>query len=243
VLDALMASSFELRGDRTGATDDQTVVAVLGTIEGSGAGAVVLAQDSSGDARIKPEGYRKAVRAIELAARLRLPVVTLIDTRGADPLPSSEGHGVADAIARTFVALLACPSPTLAVVTGEGGSGGALAMAVCDRLIAWENAVFSVIAPEAAASILYRDASRGPELAERLRITAPDLARLGVVDDVVPEPPGGAHTAPAEAAESLVVRIAAELDELAAASERTRLQERHDRWREAGNRWIEHIRT
>jgi acetyl-CoA carboxylase alpha subunit len=169
--------------------------------------------------------------------------LTLIDTRGADPLPESEGHGIAAAIAQTFVALLECTSPTLAVVVGEGGSGGALAMAVCDRVIAWENAVFSVIAPEAAASILYRDASRGPELAERLGITADDLLRLGIVDEIVPEPPGGAHTEPAPAAESLAKRVAAEVSALAAVSQRTRLRRRHRRWREAGNQWIEHIRS
>src|SRR5205823_1735132 len=125
--------------------------------------------------RIKPSGFRKAVRALELAGRLGLPVLTIIDTRGGDPLPDSEAHGVASAIAKTFAAMLACPSPTVALVSGEGGSGGALAMAVADRVVALENAVFSVIAPEGAAAILYRDSSRAPELADRLGITAPDL--------------------------------------------------------------------
>jgi acetyl-CoA carboxylase carboxyl transferase subunit beta len=174
-----------------------------------------------------------------MAGRLGLPVVTVIDTRGADPLPSSEGHGVAAAIARTFLALLACPSPTLAVVTGEGGSGGALAMAVCDRVVVWENAVFSVIAPEGAASILHRDASRAPELAEQLRITADDLVRLRIADGIEPEPPGGAHTDPAGAADALAKRIERELDDLAAAGRRRRLAARHRRWRSGG---IEHIR-
>jgi acetyl-CoA carboxylase carboxyl transferase subunit beta len=175
---------------------------------------------------------------LDVAGRLGLPVVTLIDTRGADPLPSSEGHGIAAAIARTFETLLGCPSPTLAVVIGEGGSGGALAMGVCDRVLAWENAVFSVIAPEGAASILYRDATRGPELAERLGITASDLVELGIADEIVAEPPGGAHTDPVAAAETLSEHIAAGVADLARMSARKRLKARHIRWREAGNDWI-----
>jgi acetyl-CoA carboxylase carboxyl transferase subunit beta len=241
LLDALFARSFQLRGDRSGEPDDPAVVVRVGELA-TGATIVAIAEDSSGPGRIEPEGYRKVVRAVRLAGRLGLPVVTLIDTRGADPLPVSEGHGIAAAIASTFVELLGCPSPTLSVITGEGGSGGALAMAVCDRIIAWENAVFSVIAPEAAASILYRDASRGPELAERLGITAADLVRLKIVDDVVAEPPGGAHTDPARAADSLAARIAAEVGDLTAVSKRTRLRRRHRRWRGAGNAYIEHIR-
>jgi acetyl-CoA carboxylase alpha subunit len=167
--------------------------------------------------------------------------VTLIDTRGADPRAESEGAGIVPAVAWTFVSMLDCPTPTLAVVIGEGGSGGALAMAVCDRVLAWENAVFSVIAPEAAASILYRDAARGPELADRLRITAADLLQLGIVDEVIDEPAGGAHTDPDLAAEELATRIADEVERLAGTSERKRLRERHRRWREAGGGWIEHF--
>jgi len=240
LLDALLVSSFVLNGDRTGEPDDAAVIVRIGKLA-TGRSVVVVAEDASGAGRIEPEGYRKTVRAVRLAGRLGLPVVTVIDTRGADPIPTSEGHGVAAAIAQTFVALLGCPSPTLAVVTGEGGSGGALAMTVCDRVIAWENAVFSVIAPEAAASILYRDSSRGPELAGRLGITADELVRLGIVDGIIPEPPGGAHTDPVAAAESLSGRITAELAGLVTTSERKRLHKRHLRWRDAGNAWIEHI--
>jgi acetyl-CoA carboxylase carboxyl transferase beta subunit/acetyl-CoA carboxylase carboxyl transferase alpha subunit len=238
ILDTLLSTSFELRGDRTGASDDGTIVVRAGTLQGTARSVMVVAQDASGDARIKPAGFRKAIRAIQIAGRLGLPVITLIDTRGADPLPSSEGHGIAAAIAQTYVGLLACPSPTLAVIVGEGGSGGALAMAVCDRVIAWGNAVFSVIAPEGAASILYRDVSRSPELADRLGITAEDLEELGIVDEIVPEPPGGAHTAPALAAEDLSMRIASSLERLAGMGARKRLRGRHRRWRDAGNEWI-----
>jgi acetyl-CoA carboxylase carboxyl transferase subunit beta len=231
ITNGLVPSSFELRGDRSGAPDDQSVVVRIGRVTNTDRNAIVIAQDSSGEARIRPQGFRKAVRAIELAGRLGLPVVTLIDTRGADPLPSSEGHGVATAIARTFDAMLRCPSPTLAVVTGEGGSGGALAMTVADRVMAWENAVFSVIAPEAAATILFRDSSRSPELADRLGITVPDLVDLGIVDAVVPEPPGGAHINPPVAVQDLTYAIAAELTELVGARNGQRLRRRHHRWR------------
>jgi acetyl-CoA carboxylase carboxyl transferase subunit beta len=239
ILDFLLLSSFELRGDRTGATDDERVIVRIGVVAGTELNALVVGQDTSGDGRIRPQGFRKAIRGIELAGRLGLPVVTLIDTRGADPLPSSEGHGVAAAIAQTFQAMLACPSPTLAVVVGEGGSGGALAMAVADRVLAWENAVFSVIAPEGAATILYRDASRAPELAERLGITAEDLVALGIADSIVPEPPGGAQTEPGLAAEDLARYLGGELVELATARKGTRLRRRHGRWRNVTNRYIQ----
>jgi acetyl-CoA carboxylase carboxyl transferase subunit beta len=168
-------------------------------------------------------------------------VVTLIDTRGADPMSSSEGHGIAAAVARTFAALLACPSPTVAAVTGEGGSGGALAMAVCDHVLAWENSVFSVIAPEGAASILFRDSSRGPELAERLGITAEDLAELDIVDEIIGEPPGGAQADPRVAAEDLAGHIAEAVEALCSVRESRRLRAREHRWRHAGNSWIQRL--
>lgn len=233
VVDVLLPESFEIRGDRTGAPDDENVLVRVGH------GVVVIGQNASGDGRIRPQGFRKAVRAVELAGKLGLPLVTLIDTRGADPLPSSEGHGVASAIARTFDAMLACPAPTLAVVIGEGGSGGALSMAVADRVLAWENAVFSVIAPEAAAAILYREADRAPELAESLGITTPELLEQGIVDAVVPEPPGGAQADPAAAAEELAGAIEAELTQLAAARPGSRLRRRHRRWRKITDRYIQ----
>jgi acetyl-CoA carboxylase carboxyl transferase subunit beta len=238
VLDKLVGSHFDLRGDRTGATDDERVIVRLGYVHGTSINVVAIGQDASGDGRIRPQGFRKAVRAIELAGRLGVPVVTLIDTRGADPLPSSEGHGVASAIARTFEAMLGCPSPTLAVVIGEGGSGGALAMAPADRVLAWEHAVFSVIAPEGAATILYRDPARAPELAARLKITAPDLVDLGIVDVVVPEPHGGAQSSPQTASEDLAAAVVAELERLVEERPRPRLRKRGERWRKIGARYI-----
>jgi acetyl-CoA carboxylase carboxyl transferase subunit beta len=231
ILDVLVSDAVELRGDRVGGPDDPHVVVRVGRLAGYDVNVVAMAQDASGDGRIRAEGFRKAVRAIALGSRLGLPVVTVIDTRGADPLPASEAAGVAAAIARTFEAMLACTSPTVAVVTGEGGSGGALAMAVADRVIAWESAVFSVIAPEAAAAILYRDPSRGPELADRLRITSTDLVSLGLVDHVVPEPAGGVLADPQAAMQILASGVAEQVESLMALTLRRRLRQREKRWR------------
>ncbi len=230
IVDELLREAVELRGDRAGG-DDPHVVVRVGHLRASTRNVVAIAQDASGDGRIRPEGFRKAVRAIDLAGRLGIPVLTVIDTRGADPLPSSESGGVAAAIAKTFDAMLMCPSPTVAVLSGEGGSGGALAMATADRVIAWENAVFSVIAPEGAATILYREPSRAPELAEALRITVPDLTELGLVDVAVPEPPGGVQANPRLAMHELTLTVSAEVERLVTTRARRRSMHRHRRWR------------
>jgi acetyl-CoA carboxylase carboxyl transferase subunit beta len=229
VLDALLSGSVELRGDRQGGGDDEHVVARVGSLE-DGSPVVAIAQNAVGDGRIRPEGFRKTIRALDLAGRLGHSVVVVIDTRGADPLPGSEGGGIAVAIAQTFEAMLACPSPTLAVLVGEGGSGGALAMAVTDRVIACENAVFSVIAPEGAAAILYRDAGRASELAERLRITVEDLVELGLVDVVVPEPADGVAKQQVNMP-ILAQTVIAELDRLVRMRPGRRLAARHRRYR------------
>ena len=231
LLDVVVPDPVVLRGDRTGAPDDPGVLVRTGGLAGTKRNVLAIGLDASGDGRIRPEGFRKAVRAVQTAGRLGVPVVTVVDTRGADPLPSSEGAGIAAAIARTFEAMLACPAPTLAVLSGEGGSGGALAFTVADRVLAWDNAVFSVIAPEAAATILYRDPSRGPELAERLGITAPDLVRLGLVDRLIPEPPGGVPAHPQAAMALLASGVVSEIEGLAALAPRRRLRQREKRWR------------
>lgn len=176
----LCDSWLELRGN------DPTVRAGLATV--AGRRCVVVATDRyHRDGRPTPAGFRLAQRAVELAGRLGLPVVTLVDTPGADPSPASEVDGLAGEIARTFAAFADCPSPIVSVCVGEGGSGGALALAYADRLLITEHAVFSVIAPEGAAAILERDASRAPEVAERLALTSGDVHALGIVDEVVPE--------------------------------------------------------
>jgi acetyl-CoA carboxylase carboxyl transferase subunit beta len=163
------------------------VRAGLATLEGGRL--VVVAMDRhAADGRPQPAGYRLAQRAIALAGRLSLPLLALVDTPGADPSAASEADGIAGEIARTFAAMADLPSTSVSVCVGEGGSGGALALAHTDRLLIQEHAVFSVIAPEGAAAILERDTAKAPDLAARLKLTSADLLGLGIVDAVVPEP-------------------------------------------------------
>lgn len=166
----------------------------------------------------KPEGYRKAVRLMELASRFGLPVVTLVDTSGAFPGVEAEERGQAEAIARSTEACLALGVPMVATIVGEGGSGGAVALASSERVLMLEHAVYSVISPEGCASILWRTAEKAPEAAEAMKVTAQDLLGLGVIDRIVPEPVGGAHRDPAATAAALSQAIAQELDGLAGKS-------------------------
>ena len=161
----------------------------------------------------KPEGYRKAIRLMRLAARFGLPVVTLVDTPGAFPGVQAEERGQAEAIARSTEQCLALEVPLVAAIVGEGGSGGAIALAAANRVLMFEHSVYAVISPEGCASILWRTADKAADAAEAMRITAADLKQLGVVDRIVPEPVGGAHRTPGEAIASLAVAIS---DELAA---------------------------
>lgn len=163
----------------------------------------------------KPEGYRKAIRLMELAGRFGLPVVTLVDTSGAFPGIEAEERGQAEAIARSTEACLALPVPMVAVIVGEGGSGGAVALASAERVLMMEHAVYSVISPEAGASILFRTPDKAAEMAEAMKTTAQDLLALGVIDRIVPEPVGGAHREPALAAQTLAQAVGSELDKLA----------------------------
>ena len=162
----------------------------------------------------KPEGYRKAIRLMELAGRFGLPVVTLVDTSGAFPGVEAEERGQAEAIARSTEACLALPVPMVAAIVGEGGSGGAVALASAERVLMMEHAVYSVISPEGCASILWRTADKAPDAAEAMKVTAQDLASLGVIDRIVPEPVGGAHRDPRLAVSTLGSAIAEELDKL-----------------------------
>ncbi|WP_199554361.1 acetyl-CoA carboxylase carboxyltransferase subunit alpha [Sandaracinobacteroides hominis] len=162
----------------------------------------------------KPEGYRKAARLMEMADRFGLPIVTLVDTSGAFPGIEAEERGQAEAIARSTAACLQVEVPVVSVIIGEGGSGGAVALAAGNRVLMLENSVYAVISPEGCASILWRDKAKAPEAAVAMRITAQDLADLGVIDGVVPEPVGGAHRAPAEAMAKLGDAVAAALDSL-----------------------------
>ncbi|MCA1662179.1 MAG: acetyl-CoA carboxylase carboxyltransferase subunit alpha [Novosphingobium sp.] len=159
----------------------------------------------------KPEGYRKAIRLMELAGRFALPVVTLVDTSGAFPGVEAEERGQAEAIARSTEACLALPVPMVAAIVGEGGSGGAVALASAERVLMLEHAVYSVISPEGCASILWRTAEKAAEAAEAMKVTAQDLLSLEVIDRIVPEPVGGAHRDPAAMAATLRAAIGEEL--------------------------------
>ncbi|RPF72543.1 acetyl-CoA carboxylase carboxyltransferase subunit alpha [Aurantiacibacter spongiae] len=163
----------------------------------------------------KPEGYRKAIRLMELADRFGLPVVTLVDTSGAFPGIEAEERGQAEAIARSTEACLALGMPMVAAIVGEGGSGGAVALASAERVLMFEHAVYSVISPEGCASILWRTAEKAPQAAEAMKMTAQDLEAINVIDRIVPEPTGGAHRDPATAIGSLASAISEELDGLA----------------------------
>ncbi|GGD43537.1 acetyl-CoA carboxylase carboxyltransferase subunit alpha [Croceicoccus pelagius] len=217
-----------LGGDRAFA-DDQAILggfATLDTPEG-GIKVMVIGHEKGNDtqSRIrhnfgmgKPEGYRKAIRLMEMAGKFGLPVVTLVDTSGAFPGVEAEERGQAEAIARATEACLNLPVPMVAAIVGEGGSGGAVALASAERVLMMENAVYSVISPEGCASILWRTADRAPDAAEAMRVTAQDLKQLGVIDSIVPEPLGGAHRDPVAAAKSLGMAIAKELGGLSGKS-------------------------
>jgi acetyl-CoA carboxylase beta subunit/acetyl-CoA carboxylase alpha subunit len=209
--------ALELHGDRAG-SDDPSIRPVMAWLDERAI--MVIAMDPTVRPNPRPGGYRKAWRGLRLAGRLGIPIVTLVDTPGADASASSEAAGIASHIARTFAEVLEATSPVVAAVIGEGGSGGAMALATGDRLIIQEHAMFSVIAPEGAAAILHHDPTRAPEVARLLDPTASRLAALGLADEVVPEP-GGAEVATLWAA---VARHLAELDGIAPTA-------RGDRWR------------
>jgi acetyl-CoA carboxylase carboxyl transferase subunit beta len=219
-LQSIFTDFVPLSGDRMSG-DDPALVAGFAKLDGRSV--VLLGQERGPDdprrrgGRMLPEGYRKALRAMKLAEKFSLPLVTLIDTPGSLAIPEAERRGLAGSLAACLAFMSEIRTPTVAAVIGEGGSGGALALALADRLLVQENGVFSVIGPEGAAAILYRDASRAEDLTESLKLTSHDLLRLGLIDDIVPEPPGGAHLAPEQAAAELrdaLVRHIYELDQL-----------------------------
>jgi acetyl-CoA carboxylase carboxyl transferase subunit alpha len=181
-----------------------------------------------------PEGYRKALRLLGLAEKFVKPVITFIDTPGAYPGVGAEERGQAEAIARNLKAMASLRTPIVAVVTGEGGSGGALAIGMGNRVLMLEHTVYSVISPEGCAAILWGDASRAAEAAEVMRTTAPDLLRLGVIDGIVPEPVGGAHRDWEGTAANLRAVLRDQLRELAAKSAEALVTERYEKFRRIG---------
>ncbi|HEV3408793.1 MAG TPA: acetyl-CoA carboxylase carboxyltransferase subunit alpha [Chthoniobacterales bacterium] len=182
-----------------------------------------------------PEGYRKALRLMRMAEKFRLPIISIIDTPGAYPGIGSEERHIAEAIAVNLREMMILRVPIVAVVIGEGGSGGALGIGVADRVLIMENAYYSVISPEACSAILWKDRKHAPEAAEALKLTAEDLMRLGVVDEVVPEPEGGAHRDHDTAAAHLGTALRANLERLTAISTDELLKQRYEKFRRLGN--------
>ena len=182
----------------------------------------------------KPEGYRKALRAMQLAAKFRRPIIVFIDTPGAYPGVDAEERGQAEAIARNLREMSRLPVPILVTITGEGGSGGALAVAVGDRVFMLENSIFSVISPEGCASIMWRDSTKAEIAAEALKITAPDLLELKLIDEIVAEPEGGAHNDHAAAARLLEPVLSRALEELAHLSPDQLVDRRYHKFRNMG---------
>ena len=217
---ALIEDFTPLAGDRTFA-DDKAVIGGLGRFRGRPVMVIGHEKGADTEGRIahnfgmaRPEGYRKAARLMRLAERFGRPVITLIDTPGAYPGVGAEERGQAEAIARSIETCLSLRVPLVSAVIGEGGSGGAIALAVANRIIMLEHAIYSVISPEGCASILWRSADRAEEAAAALKLTAEDLMKLGVIDRIVGEPTGGAHREPDAAIASLGVALEEELAEL-----------------------------
>ena len=225
-----------LAGDRAFG-DDQAILGGFATL--AGRKVMVIGHEKGDDtaSRLrhnfgmgKPEGYRKAIRLVQLADRFGLPIVTLVDTSGAFPGIQAEERGQAEAIARSTEACLNAGVPVVAAIVGEGGSGGAVALAAANRVLMFEHAVYSVISPEGCASILWRTADKAPEAAEAMRVTAQDLKAFGVIDTIVPEPLGGAHRAPAAAIASLGSKLTETLDSLVGRSSAELRQGRREKF-------------
>jgi len=237
---ALCDDFLELHGDRAFG-DDGAVVG--GFARMAGRSLMLIGQQKGRDLKerqrrnfgyMKPEGYRKALRLMEMAERFSRPVLTFIDTPGADPNVPSEQRGISEAIARNLREMSVLKTPTVAVVVGEGGSGGALGLAVADSVLMLEHSFYSVIAPEGCASILYRDATRGADAAKAMRVTAQDALELGLIDEIIPEPLGGAHLDIATTAENLEQVVSKHLDALTALSIDDLLEQRGKRLRALG---------
>jgi acetyl-CoA carboxylase carboxyl transferase subunit alpha len=240
-IERLVPDFTEIHGDRAYG-EDPAIICGFGTI--AGVKAMIIGQEKGRDTKQKlhrnfgmpkPEGYRKALRAMKLAEKFRRPVITLLDTPGAYPGIDAEERGQAQAIALNLREMARLETPLIVVVIGEGGSGGALALGIGNRVLMLENAVYSVISPESCAAIIYRDSTKGNIAAAALRITAGDLERLNLIDGIIPEPPGGAHEDYDAAADLLRQAVAGALRELAPLSPEELVKQRYDRFRAMGN--------
>jgi acetyl-CoA carboxylase carboxyl transferase subunit alpha len=231
----------ELHGDRHFG-DDPAIVAGFAFFEGKPV--VIVAEQKGRDTKQKlyrnfgmpkPEGYRKAIRVMQVAAKFGRPVITLLDTPGAYPGIDAEERGQAEAVARNLREMARLSCPVIAVCIGEGGSGGALALGVGNRVYMLENAVYSVISPESCAAIIWRDSAKAELAAEALKVTAPDLLGLGLIDEIIPEPPGGAQENVDAAAELLKAGLRKGLSELVRLTSSELVQQRYTKFRKMGN--------
>jgi len=230
----------ELHGDRQ-YKDDQALIG--GTAFFNGEAVMIIAQQKGRDPKERiarnfgmpqPEGYRKALRLMKMAEKFRLPVLTFIDTPGAFPGVESEARHVSEAIAVNLREMAMLSTPSLSVVVGEGGSGGALGIGVTDRVLIFENSYYSVISPEGCAAILWKDGAAAPKAAEALKVSADHLEKLGVVDEVIPEPLGGAHNDPTQAAHALKYVLQKHLNDLRGLETDKLLDQRYERYRHLG---------
>jgi acetyl-CoA carboxylase carboxyl transferase subunit alpha len=237
----LLTNFEELHGDR-GFADDQSIVGGMGWFDDRPV--MLIGQQKGRDTKQKllrnfgmpkPEGYRKAMRLMDLAAKFSRPIITLLDTPGAYPGIHAEERGQAQAIAHNLREMSRLGVPVLTVVIGEGGSGGALGLGVGNRVYMLENAVYSVISPESCAAIIYRDSGQAPSAAAALKMTAPDLLELGLIDGIVPEPGEGAHSDPDGAAEALRRVVREALAALSKLDSRLLIDERYEKFRRMGS--------
>jgi acetyl-CoA carboxylase carboxyl transferase subunit alpha len=237
----LTTDFVELKGDR-GFAEDPAIVTGFGSFRGRAVAIVGHQKGRDTKEKIRrnfgmprPEGYRKALRVMQLAEKFGRPILTFIDTAGAYPGIDAEERGQAEAIAVNLREMAAFHVPIVATVTGEGGSGGALAIGVADRILMLEHAVYSVISPEGCAAILWKDAARKKEAAEALKMTAKDLAELGVIDEIVAEPPGGAHSDPAGTIAAAGEAIERHLAAISDLTQEERRERRYRKWRALGS--------
>ena len=239
-VDHLFEEWIELHGDRAG-HDDEAIV--TGTARFNGRAVAIIGHQKGRNTKenlrrnlgmARPEGYRKALRIMNLAERFGMPILCFIDTPGAYPGIDAEERGQAEAIARNIMEMARLTVPIIALVIGEGGSGGALAIGVANRILMLENGIYSVISPEGCAAILWRDRAEGPRAAAALRITAKDCLEFGVIEEVIPEPYGGAHRHPAETMTAVGEALARHLEDLVALSPTELEAQRYDRFRALG---------
>ncbi len=236
----LMEDWIEVHGDRA-FWDDPALVAGFATFRGRSVAVIGHQKGRDTKERIyrnfgqpRPEGYRKALRVMKMAEKFGLPVLTFIDTAGAYPGLDAEERGQAEAIARNLIEMAVLRVPVVVTITGEGGSGGALALGIGDRVFILEYATYSVISPEGCAAILWKDQNKRAEAAEAMRLTAPDLQEFGVVDQIIPEPQGGAHTDPAAACRRVGDTLEAALNELVRLSPTDLVARRYSKFRALG---------